>query len=195
MRGVKRYRLPVAALDAMAETMIGELYDDPWPDLTAMEAHFGAVDSALMRLCALALAEGGEAGPADAPGHAGVAVGITRLLRQFGVRAARGQAVLPADVMARHGVTHEALMTGRPEPGLKPALAEMVELARAHLVKARSFIAACPANIRPAFRQAALCESYLRSMEAARHDPFRTRVERLPLATLWTLWRGGISLG
>jgi phytoene synthase len=195
MRAMTRYRLPAAALDATAEAMIGELYDDPWPDVTAMEAHFGAVDSALMRLCALVLAEGGEAGPADAPGHAGVALGITRLLRQFGLRAARGQCVLPADVMARHGVTHEALAVGRSEPGLKPALAEMVALARTHLGKARGFIAQSPAPVRPAFRQAALCEGYLQKMESAGHDPFRNRVERTPLATLWTLWRGGVLIG
>jgi phytoene synthase len=192
MRATAQYRLPVAALDAMAETMIAELYDDPWPDVTAMEAHFGAVDSALMRLCALVLAEGGEAGPADAPGHAGVALGLTRLLRQFASRARRGQCVLPADVMAGHGVTHEALMQGRAEPGLRPALAEMVRLARSHLARARGFIAASPALLRPAFGQAALCEGYLRKIEAAGHDPFRHRVERAPLAALWTLWRGGI---
>jgi phytoene synthase len=192
MRAVSQHRLPVAALDAMAETMIGELYDDPWPDVTAMEAHFGAVDSALMRLCALVVAEGGEAGPADAPGHAGVALGITRLLRQFGLRAARGQAVLPADVMARHGVTQNALLTGELELGLKPALAEMIALARSHLAKARGFVAASPANVRPAFTQAALCDGYLRQIETAGHDPFRDRVERTPLAALWTLWRRGI---
>jgi phytoene synthase len=195
MRAIREHSLPVAALDAMAEAMIDELYDDPWPDVTAMEARFGAVDSALMRLCALVLAERGEAGPADAPGHAGVALGITRLLRRFGQRSARGQAVLPADVMARHGVTHEALMAGRAEPGLKPALAEMVALARAHLRKARGFVSASPATVRPAFLQAALCEGYLRQIDAAGHDPFRDRVERAPFAALWTLWRGGVPLG
>jgi phytoene synthase len=195
MRAVNQYSLPITALDAMAEAMIGELYDDPWPDVTAMEAHFGAVDSALLRLCALVVAEGVEAGPADAPGHAGVALGVTRLLRQFALRATRGQCVLPADVMARHGVSHEALMTGKAEPGLKPALAEMIGLARGHLTKARGFIAASPANVRPAFRQTVLCEGYLRLIEPADHDPFRDRVERAPLAILWTLWRGGVPLG
>jgi phytoene synthase len=195
MRAVRAHSLPVPALDAMAEAMIGELYDDPWPDVTAMEAHFGAVDSALMRLCALVLAESGDVGPADAPGHAGVALGVTRVLRQFPQRAARGQGVLPVDVMARHRVTQEALMAGRAEPGLAPALAEMVALGRAHLGKARGFIGQSPAPVRPAFRQAALCEGYLQKMEAAVHDPFRHRVDRTPLATLWTLWRGGVLIG
>jgi phytoene synthase len=192
MRAVRAHSLPLAALDTMAEAMIDELYDDPRPDVTAMEAHFGMVDSALMRLCALVLAEGGEAGPADAPGHAGVALGITRLLRQFAARAARGQGVLPAEVMARHGVAQEAVHAGRAEPALAAALAEMAALARAHLASARGFIAASPAAVRPAFRQAALCEGYLRQIEEATHDPFRVRIERAPLALLWTLWRAGI---
>ncbi|MGL4729106.1 MAG: phytoene/squalene synthase family protein, partial [Bosea sp. (in: a-proteobacteria)] len=190
LRAIQRYRLPASALDAMADAMITELYDDAWPTITDLEGQIGAVDSGLMRLSALVLADGDDAGPADAPGHAGLGLGITRLLRQFPQRAARGQAVMPMDVMAKHGVTREAIIAGQAETGLMPALAEMRGLARAHIAKAKGFIAASPVSIRPAFRQMALCEGYLRQMEASDYDPFRTRIERTPLGALWTLWRG-----
>jgi phytoene synthase len=191
MRAITRYRLPVAALDAMAEAMIAELYDDAWPSQSDLEAHLGATQSALLRLCTLVLADGEDAGPADASGHAGVALGLVRLLRQFPRRAARGQATLPADLMAHHGVTRAALLAGQVEPGLGAALAEMRAHARQHLAQARRFLAAAPVSVRPAFRQLALCEGDLRQLETTGPDPFRSEVQRLPLATLWTLWRGG----
>jgi 15-cis-phytoene synthase len=190
LRAIQRYHLPVSALDGIAEAMIGELYDDAWPGIDDLEGHLGSIDSGLMRLSALVLADGADAGPADAPGHAGLGVGITRLLRQFPQRASRGQAVLPADVMLRHGVTREAIIAGEVQPGLIDALGQMRSLARGHITKAKTFIAACPRSIRPAFLQMALCEGYLRQMEAPGYDPFRTRVERSPLGALWTLWRG-----
>ncbi len=195
LRAIAAHSLPVAALDALADAMIGELYDDIWPDVAALEAQAGLTDSALMRLSALVLAEGGEAGSADAAGHAGVALFITRLLRQFPMRAARGQALFPADMMARHGVTRDALVAGQAEPGLNAALAEMRALVRAHLARAQGFIAQSPRAVRPAFLQSALCERYLQQMERPDYDPFGTRIDRLPFSLLWTLWRASRRMG
>src|SRR5579871_3569858 len=38
---VRRYRLPLAALDMMIEARIGDLYDDPLPAMADLEAYAG----------------------------------------------------------------------------------------------------------------------------------------------------------
>ena len=59
-----------------------------------------------------------------AAGHAGVAYALTGLLRALPWHAARGQVFLPADVLARHGVTpRRRRCPGATAPALRAALA------------------------------------------------------------------------
>jgi phytoene synthase len=66
-----RYRLPREALIGLIDARVFDLYDDPMPSLTDLEAYCGATSSALMRLASLVLADGADPGGADAAGHAG----------------------------------------------------------------------------------------------------------------------------
>ncbi|MEH0072681.1 squalene/phytoene synthase family protein [Pannonibacter sp. Pt2-lr] len=65
-----------------------------------------------MQLASIILAGGDEAGTCDLAGHAGVAYGLTGLLRALPWHASRRQLYLPADVLDRHGVDRETLFRG-----------------------------------------------------------------------------------
>jgi phytoene synthase len=160
------------------------------PTLNDLEGYCGETSSSLIRLATLILAEGRDPGGADAAGHAGVAYAMTGLLRAFPWHARGGQVYLPKDILDRHGVVREDIVTGRGGPGLLGALADMRAVARRHLDQARRLKGSVPAAVRPAFQPLALVEPSLRAMERRDYDPFRTAVELPQWRRLFALWRG-----
>ncbi len=187
---IVRFRLPRQALVDLIDARVFDLYDDPMPTMNDLEGYAGETSSSLIRLASLVLADGGEAGPPDAAGHAGVAYAIAGLLRSFPWHARRGQVYVPADLLARHGVVREDIVAGRGGPGLLSALSDLRAIARRHLDQARTLRATIPSNVLPAFRPVALVEPYLRAMERPGYSPLETPVDLPQWRRIWTLWRG-----
>ncbi|WP_439575003.1 phytoene/squalene synthase family protein [Phreatobacter sp.] len=130
---VARRRLPIGPLVAMSEARIADLYDDLFPTVDDYEGHAGETAAALLQLCALVLADGADPGLAVVAGHAGVALAIRDHLIGFAADAARGTVRWPADLMALHGVTREAVNARRAEPGLPALIDDMRRRATDHL--------------------------------------------------------------
>ena len=187
---VVKFRLPRQALVDLIDARVFDLYEDPMPTLNDLEGYCGETSSSLIRLATLILAEGRDPGGSDAAGHAGVAYAIAGLLRAFPWHARGGQVYLPKDILDRHGVVREDIVTGRGGPGLLGALADMRAVARRHLAQARTLKGSVPAAVRPAFQPLALVEPSLRAMERGDYDPFRTAVELPQWRRLFALWRG-----
>jgi phytoene synthase len=99
---------------------------------------------------------------------------------------------IPQDVLARHGVVRDDIVTGRGGPGLLRALADIRALARSHLEHARRLRSAVTQEVAPAFRQLALVEPYLAQMERAGYEPFHTVIEQSSWRRIWALWRGAL---
>lgn len=179
----------------LIDARVFDLYEDPMPRVNDLEGYCGETASALFRLASLVIGNGTEPGGAGAAGHAGAAYGITGLLRALPWHARAGQVYLPADILARNGVTREDIVTGRGGPGLRRACAELRVLARQHL---QAFEAARP-TIAPsagvAFLPVALVEPYLSAMERASYDPLNTPVELPRWRRLWRLWRAARRAG
>lgn len=184
---VTRHRLPVAALVNLIEARVFDLYDDPMPTLNDLEGYCGETASALIQLGAIVLMGGEDPGAAEVAGHAGVAYGLTGLLRALPVHARRGQVYLPLDVLARHGVRRDDVVAGSATPQLLAALTELRARARHHLDRTRALIGTVPKPARPAFLPVALVEPHLRLMDRPDYAPFR-RIVELPA------WRRSILL-
>ncbi len=187
---IVRFRLPRQALVNLIDARVFDLYDDPMPTVNDLEGYAGETSSSLIRLASLVLADGGETGPPDAAGHAGVAYAIAGLLRSFPWHARRGQVYVPADLLARHGVVREDIVAGRGGPGLLSALSDLRAIARRHLDQARTLQATTPGNVLPAFRPVALVEPYLGAMERPGYNPLETSVDLPQWRRIWALWRG-----
>ncbi len=187
---IVQFRLPRQSLVDLIDARIFDLYEDPMPSLNDLEGYCGETSSSLIQLSSLILANGANPGTADASGHAGVAYAITGLLRAFPLHARQGQVYVPSDLLTRHGVVREDIVTGRGGPGLKGALADLRAVARRHLDQARSLRATIPAATEPAFRPLALVEPYLKAMERRDYDPFHTVVDLPQWRRVWALWRG-----
>jgi phytoene synthase len=186
---IDRFSLPRQALLDLIDARLFDLYDDLFPTTGDLEGYCGETSSALMRLGAIVLANGADPGGADLAGHAGVAYAVVGLVRAFPWHARRGQVYVPADMLARYGVTREDIATGRGGPGLTSALADMRALARRHLDRVEGLRGTVEARAAPAFLALALAPGYLARMERADYDPFRTVIDRPQWVKQWVLWR------
>ncbi|GAB6845212.1 phytoene synthase [Methylorubrum rhodinum] len=173
----------------LIDARVFDLYDDPMPRVNDLEGYCGETAAALIRLSALVLADGAEPGGAAAAGHAGVAYGITGLLRALPWHARQGQVYLPGDLLRQNGVTREDVVSGRGGPGLVRACAELRALARRHLASHEAARATIAPAARAAFLPTALVEPYLAAMERPGYDPLNTSVEIARWRKIWRLWR------
>lgn len=192
---IERFRLPKSAFLDLIDARIFDLYDDPMPDMTALEAYCGETSSAIIRLGSIVLADGRDPGGADAAGHAGVAYAITGLLRAFPWHAARGQVFVPKTLFEPHGATREEIVSGQRSSGLDKALGQMRELARKHLQQTRALSSTIAEEIAPAFLPLSLVEGYLKEMERPGYDPFKTVIDRPVWRKQWALWRAARKAG
>lgn len=187
---IVKFHLPRQALINLIDARVFDLYDDLMPSLNDLEGYCGETSSSLFQLAATILADGRDPGSADAAGHAGVAYALTGLMRAFPWHARRGQVFLPEEMLARHGVVRDDIVTGRGGPGLLAVLADMRAIARRHLVQVRTLRPTISPETAAAFRPLALLEPYLKQMERRDYDPFRTVVDLPQWRRVLALWRG-----
>lgn len=173
----------------LIDARVFDLYDDAMPRVNDLEGYCGETASALIRLGSLVLCDGAEPGGAAAAGHAGVAYGVTGLLRALPWHSRQGQVYLPADILKPYGVTREDIVTGRGGPGLLRATADLRALARRHLDAYGAARATIAPAARAAFLPVALVEPYLAAMERPGYDPLNSLVTIPRWRRLWRLWR------
>jgi len=188
-RAIEAGSLPQAGLANMIEARRGDLYDDPVPTLGDLEGYLGETSSALMHMVALVLAGREGAGAADAAGLAGVAFGLTGLMRSLPLNRARGQCFLPVDLLARHGLTPAHVLAGRFDAAMAAAVAELLSHARDRLTQARSLQATIAPAAMPAFLPACLVEGYLDRLAKKNFNPLVEVAEVPQMARQWRLWR------
>ena len=187
--------LPLGGLSALVDARERDLDEEPLDDMTALETYAKETSGGVMSLAAAVL--GGEETVEefrDTIDAAGIAFGLTGLMRAIPAKAAQGHVMLPVDLMRRHDLDPHGLLQGRMSDALRGAMREVGTLARERLASARG--TKLPAAILPALLPASLCDRYLDIMLADGFDPFRERVEvsafRRQLRLMGRKWRGRI---
>jgi phytoene synthase len=157
------------------------------PDRAALDDYLNKTAGDLFRLAAALMAphQGGNIEPAARA--AGLAYGLTGLMRAMPVHAVRGRVDLPADMLLTHGTSPDQILAGQASRGLAHVLAGLRGEAREALRLARREVAALPPPARRAFRPLALVEPYLSALETV--EPLRELAESNPLYRLWRLAR------
>jgi phytoene synthase len=185
---IARFGLSSQTLADLIEARAFDLYNDSMPSMEAFAGYGRRTASGLIELAAQVLG-GAPPGVRDAAGPAGIAYATTGLLRAFALHASRGQLYLPADVLARHGVSASDIFAGRTTDTLRAALAELRDLAGVNFNDFAARRAGLPATVVPAFLTVALVPAYLDRMERRDYDPFTTPVDVPQWRRQWLLWR------
>jgi 15-cis-phytoene synthase len=185
---VSRYALPVDRLHSLLEARTFDLYNDPMPGLVELDAYAHQTSSTLMAL-AMHVLGNGEVTGLNPTVPAGVAYAITGLLRALPHHSARGQVFVPDELLSRHGIGRETILSRRLNGGLVSALHELRGYARQQLETAREPLTALPTQLVPALLPVALVRLYLDRMDQPDYDPFVTPVEVPQWRRQWVLWR------
>jgi phytoene synthase len=191
LRAIAEHGLPVEPLSRLIEAHRFDLYNDPMPDMPALEGYLVDTCSTLFSLGARVVGDASEAAGHLAR-HAGLAQGIARMLAMLPSDAARRQSFVPLPMLESHGSKLEEVFARKMTPRLSAALDELIGEARAHLTKALELLEASP-EMRPLFLPLALVRYDLERMARANVDMFNPTA-RSRLRTLWILWRASRAL-
>ncbi|KPF90337.1 phytoene synthase [Rhodopseudomonas sp. AAP120] len=191
LRAVGQHALPVAALSQLIEAHFFDLYNDPMPDVAALEAYAADTDGTLLALAARIVDQGSGAIDHLAR-HAGMALGLTRAIARLPFDASRRQLFLPLDLLQRHGSNEADAYAGKETPALRQALNDLIAIALEHLDAAQQLLAEAPPAARRTFLPLALARRDLGVMAEADTDLFAP-FDRARLTTLWTLWKASRS--
>jgi phytoene synthase len=192
---IARFHLPEAPLLELISARARGLYRDTMDSVVALESYTEATCSNLLRLAALILDGAEAAASRDAALHAGIAYGITGLIRALPWHCARGQDFIPVEILQAHGTNRDDLAAGQASPGVLAALADLRAAARARLDIFYAKLPGLPEKSRPAFLPVCLCEPYLRLMEKPGYEPFKTVIELPQWRRQWILWRAARRWG
>jgi phytoene synthase len=185
---IARHGLAADKLSDLIEAHRFDLYNEPMASIADLESYTARTYSMLIALGAEILGVDGAA----AADPAGIAYGITGLLRSLPLHAARHQLYLPSELLARHGVAPHDVFAGRSSDGLDAALAQLRDLARRHLAAADAAILALPPRALPAFLPVALVRPWLERLEGS--DPFAPS-DIVPWRRQWLIWRAARNPG
>ena len=126
---VRRLGIPRAPMDALVDGVEMDLTTDRYADWPALEAYCDRVAGAVG---VLSLHVFGFREP-SAVGHAedlGVAMQVVNIMRDVQEDAGRDRIYLPADEMARFGVTEGDILAGQMTPGMRDLMALQAGRAR-----------------------------------------------------------------
>lgn len=183
----KAHGLPAGPLEGMIEARGFDLADEAMADLPALMAYLDATAGAVFRLGAWIAAGGDRA--AEAARHAGIAYGLTGLMRALPYHVARGNVFLPGDLLAKHGLHPQAILNGGANADLHAVLRDLREVVSGALAAFRRHAEGIPGAALPVFLPLALVEPYLARLAAPGHDPLREIVQLNPLRRYALIWR------
>ncbi len=163
-----------------------DLYDEPHPDLAALDCYCDLTAGNLFRLAGKILAGDAATGAAAEP--AGRAYALTGLLRALPWRTAENKTILPADLAQRHGLPP---LPRENSLALRRAVAELRAHAGENLQKTRAALKETPAAERPAYRALALPKLFLAQMDR-RADPLAPLPEIPQWRRQWALLWGRV---
>jgi phytoene synthase len=179
---IRRHDLPKARLQAMVDARRFDLYSEPMASLAALTAYLDETAGALFALSAQVLGGHGEA-VEKASGAAGLAYGLTALLRAAPIHAAHGRSFLPLAEFARG--------EGQTDGGSAPRRVRLA--AERQLETFRALKTSLPHSVLPAFLILALIEPSLRQWERQDNPAHRPPREISPLRRFWLLWKAALT--
>ena len=187
---LKACPLSRSRLSALIEARAFDISVKTMPDWTSLKTYLHDTAGALFQLAAEILGGDSQA-LAPAVRSAGLAYGLTGLMRALPNHTAQRRVDLPADLLLRHDLSPERLCAGETNAGLSLLLGGLRREARVSLNDAMRHAGQLSRAERTAFLPLSLVDPYLAALKTVEQDPLH-RIARInPLYRLWRLatWR------
>jgi phytoene synthase len=189
LAAIEDYALPQVWLEAMLDARLHEIAPDDDFNLAAFRAFADESEGARLKLAARIAADGADLDSAGAHAPAGMALALTRVLKDLPFKAGSAPTLIPADVAARHGASAADFDARRATPGVVAACAELRGLASAELAEAERRLRSSAPEILPAFIPLGPLRLDLDRLERNAARPFDAASEVSPLRRQWAIWR------
>ena len=188
LAAIDAYALPRAWLEAMLDARLTEIAPERDFALVAFRAFAGESEGARLRLAARIAAGGQDCDRADAHAPAGMALALTRVLKELPSKAGAAPTLVPIDVAARHGSATD-FEARRPSAGVIAACAELRRMARDELAEAERRLKSSDPAVLPAFVPLAPLRLDLDRLDRNANRPFDALPEVSALRRQWAIWR------
>jgi phytoene synthase len=183
---IRRHGLSRSHFDRLIDARELDLEAEAPARMADLETYAEQSSASLLWLMLEILGED-SAAARQAAGHAGIAWGLTGLMRALPFHVGRRRPSLPREVMEEAGL-HPAELRDRRNPERLPAAVRIVAgKAEAHLAKARALSAEVPRGALPALLVSPLVSHYLKVLSRAGHDPADPAVQRAGKLNAWRL--------
>jgi phytoene/squalene synthetase len=161
---------PIAPFEAMIEAREFDLGDELFTDMNSLVAYADATSGSLMRIASTVLLDSEKA---DEISHeAGVAYGLTGILRAIPFKASRRRLYLPADLLQVENVGADEIFAGSAEMSkLRRVTTAIAAYTRSHYAAARA--RPIPGHALPALMPASIVPLYLKKLSRADFNPLR----------------------
>ena len=185
---IDAYALPQAWLEAMLDARLQEIAPQDDFNLAAFRAFADESEGARLKLAARVVAGGADLDSAGAHAPAGMALAMTRVLKDLPYKAGSAPTLIAVDVAARHGANAADFDSRRAALSVIAAYAELRELARAELAEAERRLKSSAREILPAFIPLGPLRLDLDRLDH-NANPFEPIREASPLGRQWAIWR------
>ena len=186
---IDTYALPRTWFEAMLDARLQAIAPQDDFNHVAFRAFADESEGARLRLASRIAAGAQDLDPAEAHAPAGMALAVTRLLKELPFKAGSTPSLFPTDVAARYGVSVADFDGRHVSPGVIAACAELRGLARDELAEAERRLKNSSAAILPAFIPLAPLRLDLDRLDHNSSNPFDAVVEVSPLRRQWAIWR------
>ncbi|KAI6229870.1 hypothetical protein M3Y99_01122700 [Aphelenchoides fujianensis] len=191
IRALQQQKVVTTALVPLLHQLVGArqetLGDRPFDSTDKLEANSAAVHGTLIRLVGAQLDAGGAANStefAEAAGRMGVAVGIATLLRATVPLLKEGVALLPADLLTLHGLSHENFFRKERADALRGVAKDLIVERGA--ARARSKRTSIPSALRPALLSAGVrVDHVVGNLKKRDFNLLNAELQQPPLFVAW----------
>lgn len=168
---VRQHHLPIDLLEAMISARENDIDPEVAMSLDETEAYLDATAGNLIRLSLqVSGLAAGQGRVTEMARHAGIAYGLTGLIRATLFHAQSRRLLLPRDVLQRHGVDADRLAELKPQAALPLAIADLAQHAFGHLDRLRALTP--PRQAVPALLIARLAARQLERLKQGGYDLF-----------------------
>ena len=189
---IRAWNLDRAPFEQLLDAREADLEPDGPPDLAALERYAAATGGALAALMLQASGTAAEPAP-EAARQVGTAWALIGTLRAAPHAAAQGRVVLPADLLAKTGLTTEDVRAGRAFDRFAAVAEPVAHRAEGLLATARQARSAVPRLGRGVLLIARLADLYLARLRRAGWDPRNPSLDAGLLRKQVAMLRGALS--
>lgn len=190
---IAKYKLPVEGFERYLEARRFDLYNDPMPDRTTLEAYLGETESFVLQMNAILAGAKSTTDLANACGHGGVAIGMAKIVSRLTRDRGMQRVYFPVDLLSAAGLDVKRwLSADSADVKARAAVDMFIALAAQHCEKASTAIRRLPKELQSVFLPLAPARKLLKKARKT-NDHTVGDIRLSPLSVQLSLWKAVLT--